>query len=192
MGRINGCSRCSSPLNMALARYLIVRALRKGKIRLQKLPEPMDVHGLSELLVRISQMVVDCPQVHELDIHPLLANGRTFTILDADLILKRYEGGAQERLAIRPYPVEYEEIVTLKTGDEVLLRPILPEDEPLHAEFIHNVTKEDLYKRFLRMLVNLITRHWRILLKLTMTEKWRLWPSGVVLQVLKSLVYLVR
>jgi acetyltransferase len=93
-------------------------------------------------------MVVDCPQVHELDIHPVLANGSNFTILDADLTLRQYQGDAQERLAIRPYPVEYEEIVTLKSEEQVLLRPILPEDEPLHADFIHNVSKEDLYKRF--------------------------------------------
>ncbi|TFH92488.1 bifunctional acetate--CoA ligase family protein/GNAT family N-acetyltransferase [Vibrio ouci] len=136
------------PLNMALARYLIVRAIKNGKIRPQKLPEPMDIHGLSELLVRISQMVVDCPQVHELDIHPVLANGSNFTIIDADLVLKRYEGDAQQRLAIRPYPVEYEELIELKDGEQVLLRPILPEDEPHHADFIHNVSKEDLYKRF--------------------------------------------
>ncbi len=136
------------PLNMALARYLIVRAIKSGKIRPQKLPEPMDIHGLSELLVRVSQMVVDCPQVHELDIHPVLANGSEFTILDADLVLKHYEGDAQQRLAIRPYPVEYEQIITLRDGEEVLLRPILPEDEPHHADFIHNVSKEDLYKRF--------------------------------------------
>ncbi|KHT47439.1 bifunctional acetate--CoA ligase family protein/GNAT family N-acetyltransferase [Vibrio sinaloensis] len=136
------------PLNMTLARYLIVRAIKNGKIRPQKLPEPMNIQGLSELLVRISQMVVDCPQVHELDIHPVLANGSTFTILDADLVLKQYDGDAQQRLAIRPYPVEYEEIVPLKTGEEVLLRPILPEDEPDHATFISRVSKEDLYKRF--------------------------------------------
>ncbi|MDN3685822.1 hypothetical protein QW180_28780 [Vibrio sinaloensis] len=29
-----------------------------------------------------------------------------------------------------------------------MLRPILPEDEPKHADFINNVSKEDLYKRF--------------------------------------------
>ncbi|WP_070966378.1 bifunctional acetate--CoA ligase family protein/GNAT family N-acetyltransferase [Vibrio sonorensis] len=136
------------PLNMTLARYLVVRAIKSGKIRPQKLPEPMDIKGLSEFLVRISQMVVDCPQVHELDIHPVLANGQSFTILDADLTLKRFEGEAQSRLAIRPYPVEYEESVTLRDGEQVVLRPILPEDEPIHAEFIQNVSKEDLYKRF--------------------------------------------
>ncbi|MEZ8084934.1 GNAT family N-acetyltransferase [Vibrio sp. 1S139] len=136
------------PLNMTLARYLIIRAIKSGKIRLQKLPNPIDIEGLSELLVRISQMVVDCPEIHDLDIHPVLANGDKFTILDADIILKAYEGDPQERLAIRPYPVELEENIQLKDGTEVLLRPILPEDEPLHADFINRVSKEDLYKRF--------------------------------------------
>ncbi|MDN3702134.1 bifunctional acetate--CoA ligase family protein/GNAT family N-acetyltransferase [Vibrio artabrorum] len=136
------------PLNMTLARYLIIRAIKSGKIRLQKLPNPIDIAGLSELLVRISQMVVDCPEIHDLDIHPVLANGDKFTILDADIILKAYEGDPQERLAIRPYPVELEEQIQLKDGTQVLLRPILPEDEPLHADFISHVSKEDLYKRF--------------------------------------------
>ncbi|MBD1566748.1 bifunctional acetate--CoA ligase family protein/GNAT family N-acetyltransferase [Vibrio sp. S12_S33] len=136
------------PLNMTLARYLIVRAIRGGKIRLQKLPEPMNVNGLSEFLVRISQMIIDCPQIHELDIHPVLANGSQFTILDADLVLKPFQGDGHSRLAIRPYPSELEERVTLRDNSVVMLRPILPEDEPQHAEFIHNVSKEDLYKRF--------------------------------------------
>ncbi|WP_367989780.1 GNAT family N-acetyltransferase [Vibrio sp. NTOU-M3] len=136
------------PLNMALARYLVVRAIKSGKIRPQKLPEPMDISGLSEFLVRVSQMVVDCPEVHELDIHPVLSSGKEFIILDADLTLTTYQGDAQERLAIRPYPVEHEQQVILRDNTSVLLRPILPEDEPLHAEFIHNVSKEDLYKRF--------------------------------------------
>ncbi|WP_394250348.1 bifunctional acetate--CoA ligase family protein/GNAT family N-acetyltransferase [Vibrio profundi] len=136
------------PLNMTLARYLIIRAIKSEKIRLQKLPSPIDIEGLSEFLVRISQMVVDCPQIEELDIHPLLVNGDKFTILDADIVLKRYQGDAQERLAIRPYPVELEETHEIKDGSTILLRPILPEDEPLHSDFIQNVSKEDLYKRF--------------------------------------------
>jgi acetyltransferase len=133
---------------MTLARYLIVRAIRSGKIRLQKLPVPIDINGLSEFLVRISQMVVECPQVHELDIHPVLVNGKQFTILDADLTLKKFKGDAQSRLAIRPYPTELVEECRDKDGELITVRPILPEDEPHHAEFIKKVSKEDLYKRF--------------------------------------------
>ena len=136
------------PLNMTLARYLVTRAIKEGKIRPQRLPIPMDITKLSELLVRISQMIVDCPQVYELDIHPLLAAGDKFTVIDADMILKQSQGEAQKRLAIRPYPVEYEERVQLKDGSSIIMRPILPEDEPNHAQFVSKVSKEDLYNRF--------------------------------------------
>ncbi|MGL5121503.1 MAG: GNAT family N-acetyltransferase, partial [Plesiomonas shigelloides] len=58
------------------------------------------------------------------------------------------QGDPQRRLAIRPYPKELEEIVHLKQGEPCMLRPILPEDEPLHRAFIANVTREDLYRRY--------------------------------------------
>ncbi|QMV16599.1 bifunctional acetate--CoA ligase family protein/GNAT family N-acetyltransferase [Vibrio spartinae] len=136
------------PLNMTLARYLIVQAIKNNKIRLQKLPVPIDIAGLSQFLVRLSQLIETCPEVHELDIHPLLVNGHQFTILDADLHLKPYHGDAQQRLAIRPYPSEMEAQVVMKNQESILIRPILPEDEPDHADFINKVSKEDLYKRF--------------------------------------------
>ncbi len=135
------------PLNMALARYLIIRAVKGHKIRPQQAAY-LEIDELCEFLVRLSQMVIDNPQIHELDIHPLLAGEHTLTVLDADLKLRPYFGDAHKRLAIRPYPVELEEFVTLKTEEQILIRPILPEDEPVHATFLNNVSKEDLYKRF--------------------------------------------
>ncbi|MCL9783227.1 bifunctional acetate--CoA ligase family protein/GNAT family N-acetyltransferase [Vibrio sp. S4M6] len=136
------------PLNSTLARYLIIRAIKTGKIRYKKLIEPIDIKGLSQFLVRLSQMVIACPQVFELDIHPLLVKEDKFTILDARLTLRSYQGEAQKRLAIRPYPVELEQKVQLKDNTLILLRPVLPEDEPLHSAFVKGVSKEDLYKRF--------------------------------------------
>jgi acetyltransferase len=68
--------------------------------------------------------------------------------LDAQILVEeaRYEGAA--RLAIRPYPQELEECVRLKDGRQVLLRPIRPEDEPKHWEFLSKVDAEDLRFRF--------------------------------------------
>ncbi|PMH41428.1 protein acetyltransferase [Vibrio sp. 10N.286.49.B3] len=136
------------PLNMTLARYLITNAIKNNKIRLQKSPSLMNVKGLSELLVKISHMVISCPEIDEFDIHPLLINGDTFTVLDASLTLKAYSKDPQSRLAIRPYPAELEQVIQLRNDITCLLRPILPEDEPLHADFINNISKDDLYKRF--------------------------------------------
>ncbi|NOH30601.1 bifunctional acetate--CoA ligase family protein/GNAT family N-acetyltransferase [Vibrio mediterranei] len=136
------------PVNMALARYLIINAINKGTLRFQQSPNPVNLGNLAQFLVKISQIIVACPEIHELDIHPLLLNGNDITILDASVVIKGYEGEPQARLAIRPYPSEMEELITLKDGSKISLRPIRPEDEPFHADFINNVTKEDLYKRF--------------------------------------------
>lgn len=136
------------PLNMTLARYLIIQAIKKGKIRGRSALHPLDIVGLSQVLVRVSNLVVDCPQIVRLDIHPLLASDNEFTLLDVTLQLAEFHGDAEARLAIRPYPHELEEAVKLKNGQQCLFRPILPEDEPLLQQFIAQVTKEDLYYRY--------------------------------------------
>jgi len=58
------------------------------------------------------------------------------------------EGDGAARLSIRPYPQELEETFTLQSGRRVLLRPIRPEDEPEHYEFIAKLSPEDVRFRF--------------------------------------------
>lgn len=136
------------PLNMALARYLVINAIKTGKIRQRSQPEQLDISALCKLLVKISQLVIDCPEIVEFDIHPLLAAGEEMTVIDASMTIQPFDGDKQMRLAIRPYPKEHEEEATLKNGTSILLRPILPEDEPKHKAFISQVSVDDLYKRF--------------------------------------------
>ena len=136
------------PLNMNLARYLVIQAIKSGKIRGRSSLRPLDIPGISQLLVQVSNLIVDCPEIHRLDIHPLLASGNEFTLLDVTLQLAPFEGDPDARLAVRPYPHQLEEVVILKNGESCLFRPILPEDEPQLQRFIAQVTKEDLYYRY--------------------------------------------
>ncbi|MCL2896031.1 bifunctional acetate--CoA ligase family protein/GNAT family N-acetyltransferase [Brenneria tiliae] len=136
------------PLNMTLARYLVLQAVKGGKIRGRSALRPLDIPALSRLLVQVSNLVLDCPEISRLDIHPLLASADEFTLLDVTLQLAPFSGDPQSRLAIRPYPQELEETVVLKDRSTCLFRPILPEDEPLLSKFIAKVTKEDLYYRY--------------------------------------------
>ncbi len=136
------------PLNMNLARYLVIQAIKMDKIRSRSALRPLDIAGLSTLLVQVSNLIIDCPEITRLDIHPLLATGDEFTLLDVTLELAPFEGDADARLAVRPYPHQLEETVQLKNGEHCLFRPILPEDEPLLQQFIAQVTKEDLYYRY--------------------------------------------
>ncbi|WP_134706590.1 bifunctional acetate--CoA ligase family protein/GNAT family N-acetyltransferase [Rahnella sp. CJA17(1/100)] len=136
------------PLNMTLARYQVVQALKSGKIRGRHALHPLDIPALSQLLVNVSNLIIDCPEIERLDIHPLLISGSELSLLDVSMQLCAQGAEAPSRLAIRPYPRELEERVILKDGSPALFRPILPEDEPLLKAFILKVTKEDLYYRY--------------------------------------------
>lgn len=136
------------PLNMNLARYLVIQAIKGKKIRGRSALRTLDIPGLSQFLVQVSNLIVDCPEIQRLDIHPLLASGNEFTALDVTLEIAPFSGDAESRLAVRPYPQQLEEWITLKDKDRCLFRPILPEDEPALQRFISQVTKEDLYYRY--------------------------------------------
>ncbi|MCD9465717.1 hypothetical protein CJF27_00835 [Photobacterium iliopiscarium] len=136
------------PLNMALARYMVINALKRNKIKQRGSLEKISLPALCQFLVTISQMIIDCPNINALDIHPLLISGDELTIIDASMDITTFNGDIQQRLAIRPYPKEYEQQCQLKDGKSILLRPILPEDEPTHKAFISQVSEDDLYKRF--------------------------------------------
>ncbi|MGG2079521.1 bifunctional acetate--CoA ligase family protein/GNAT family N-acetyltransferase [Lelliottia nimipressuralis] len=136
------------PLNMNLARYLVIQAIKSKKIRGRSALQPLDIIGLSQFLVQVSNLIVDCAEIQRLDIHPLLASGNEFIALDVTLDIAPFTGDRESRLAIRPYPLQLEEWVEMKNGEQVLFRPILPEDEPQLRAFIAQVTKEDLYYRY--------------------------------------------
>ncbi|MEM8118920.1 acetate--CoA ligase family protein, partial [Morganella morganii] len=75
------------PLNMALARYLVIHAIKNNKLAAGSALNPLDIAGLSRVLVQVSNLIIDCPQVVTLDLHPLLASGTEFTVLDATMTL---------------------------------------------------------------------------------------------------------
>lgn len=134
------------PLNMALARYLVIQALAEGKIRERELHFPLNIPSLCMLLTQISQIIIDNPQLRALDINPLLATGSDIRALDVSVHFSVDDKITP--LAIRPYPKELEEFITLRDGRKILLRPIRPEDESALQAFDNSQSKEDRYKRY--------------------------------------------
>ncbi|MBQ4845692.1 bifunctional acetate--CoA ligase family protein/GNAT family N-acetyltransferase [Pseudoalteromonas sp. MMG005] len=137
------------PLNMNLAKYLIAAAHDKGVLKERTLPDKVDKYRLCALLTRVSQLVVDQPDIHSIELNPILASSGQFLVLDADITLRPYQPKlGKKRLAIRPYPKELVTQITLTNNTHAILRPIKPEDERTHQEFDQSLTKEDRYKRF--------------------------------------------
>jgi acetyltransferase len=54
--------------------------------------------------------------------------------------------------AIRPYPIQYVAPWILKGGEEVQIRPIRPEDEPLMVKFHQKLSERTVYMRYFQPL----------------------------------------
>jgi acetyltransferase len=137
------------PLNDLLADQLIQRTRICRVLRGFRGTRGVDLDAVRDVLVRVAQMVIDHPEIVELDINPLLADAAGVVALDARMRVQRARIAGTERLAIRPYPRELEETVTIH-GEALLIRPIRPEDEPAHRAFFARIDPEDLYFRFFR------------------------------------------
>lgn len=136
------------PLNLNLARELISRTRVHRLLLGYRDHQPADLQAIEMTLMRVSQLLVDIPEINELDINPLLADERGVVALDSRVVLAPPAEAGAARLAIRPYPQELEEPFTLRNDRQVLLRPILPEDEPEHHTFVARLTPEDIRFRF--------------------------------------------
>ena len=138
------------PLNTVLADELMARTHIYRELQGYRNTAATDLESIRLTLLKISQMIIDHPEIQELDINPLFADSKGVLALDARIKVARTDKPGTERLAIRPYPQELEEWTQTNTGRKVLLRAIKPEDEPAHYELFRRLSSEDVYFRFFR------------------------------------------
>lgn len=139
-----------APLNLPLARELLLRT------RAHRLLEPhngrpavnMDV--LAGIIVKLSQLIVDFPEIAAVDINPMLAVGDTALVVDAQMRIDGRRSADSRNLSILPYPKHLEELVCLRHGDEVLLRAVSPDDDDAVREMMARSASNDLRLRFMR------------------------------------------
>jgi acetyltransferase len=134
------------PLNRPLALGLIQRTRIAALLKGYRDRPPVDLDKVADTLVALSELVVDFPEVAELDINPLLADDRGVIALDARVVVRAAE--ARDRMAIRPYPRELEHQAMLPGGEMYVVRPIRPEDEPALVAMLDKSSLDDLRARF--------------------------------------------
>lgn len=147
---INDRSVSLPPLNIALAEDLASRTRIFKLLQGYRNRPAADLPSLYRVMVRISQLIVDIPEVAELDINPLLLDETGAIALDARIRVAPAPLRGSDRLAIRPYPRELEEIIEMAgLGDgTLLLRPILPSDIRSYQRFLESLDTEDIQNRF--------------------------------------------
>ena len=145
------------PLNQILARRVLERT-RTYKLLAQgfRTRPPVNLRLLDETLVRVSNLIVDFPEIKELDINPLVVSNNSAIALDARIILDQEviprEVEEHAHLIISPYPTKYIQTWRCRDGRDVILRPIRPEDEPLEGELIAGLSAESSRFRFFHII----------------------------------------
>ncbi|MEO8248726.1 MAG: bifunctional acetate--CoA ligase family protein/GNAT family N-acetyltransferase [Burkholderiales bacterium] len=131
------------PLNRVIARELIARTRVSKLLAGYRDRPPARTDAICDVLVAVSRMLADLPEIAELDINPLWADSEGVIALDARIKVSAEKPAGADRFAIAPYPVEWVEVVNWQ-GEEIMLRPIRPEDETQHREFLEQLSPEDI------------------------------------------------
>jgi len=140
------------PLNERLARRMLEKLRLWPLLAGYRGRPPVDLDRLVAVLIRLSYLAADYPEIAELDINPLLVSPGEVIALDARVVLDRAPDGALDEayphLVLRPYPERLVRRAVLRDGTPVTLRPIKPEDEPLWHAMLASCSRESLYSRF--------------------------------------------
>jgi acetyltransferase len=140
------------PLNEQLAHQMLKSLKIYPLLKGYRGDTPKNINKLIEVLIRMSYLAADYPEIAELDINPLVVTPTDVIALDARIVvdeeIMKKPVKEYSHLILRPYPESLIKTATLKDGTEIILRPIKPEDEPLWLELLASCSKESIYHRF--------------------------------------------
>ncbi len=140
------------PLNEQLARQMLKSLKIYPLLEGYRGSKPKNIDKLIEVLIRLSYLAADYPEIEELEINPLIVTPKQVLALDARIVIDTEVLGKDapeySHLILRPYPERLIKKSQLNDGTPVLLRPIKPEDESLWLEMLASCSKESIYHRF--------------------------------------------
>ena len=139
------------PLNPYLARDLIRRT--RASMALQPLRgAPAAAQGaIEDMLLRVSEIVCELPDVGAIDINPVIVTAKGAVAVDARIgVMPLPQAQLLYRhMAIHPYPSALEFPLKLPDGQRATIRPIRPEDAELERDFVHRLSEQSRFLRFM-------------------------------------------
>ena len=155
------------PLNQFLARRLIERSRVAETLAEWRGASPVDMDALERVLLRVSEMVCELPQLRQMDINPIIVDESGAVAVDARIIVDSASlsvsmgagmgSGASpyNHLAILPYPARYEQVWPMRGGGEYTVRPIHPNDAQMLQALVQSLSPESRYFRFVSSMTQL-------------------------------------
>jgi acetyltransferase len=136
------------PIDREQARAMISRTRVARLLEGYRDERAADLEAIAEVLVALSDLVSDFPDIVELDLNPVLADADGVIVVDARAVVTEQPVTAS-RMAIRPVPRQWAADLKTRSGIIIHARPTVPADEAALAEFFGHVTPDDLRFRFL-------------------------------------------
>jgi acetyltransferase len=139
------------PLNRFLVKDMIQRTHISKMLGAFRNMLPANIEALEDVLLRVSEMVCELPLLKEMDINPLILDENGALAADARVLVE-YRQPSPDRyahMAIYPYPTHLVSHWQLADGTDITIRPIRPEDAVLVKKFVHDLSDESKYFRFM-------------------------------------------
>jgi acetyltransferase len=149
------------PLNQFLARRLIERSRVAETLGEWRGSSAVDMEALEQVLLRVSEMVCELPQLREMDINPIIVDENGAVAVDARIVIDQAPSSGNGRshpyghLAILPYPARLEQTWPLRGGGEYTMRPIRPDDASMLQDLVLHLSPESRYFRFVSSITEL-------------------------------------
>ncbi|MFZ2309240.1 MAG: bifunctional acetate--CoA ligase family protein/GNAT family N-acetyltransferase [Rhodoferax sp.] len=149
------------PLNQFLARRLIERSRVAETLGEWRGNTAVNMDALEQVLLRVSEMVCELPQLREMDINPFIVDEHGAVAVDARIVIdhasQAASGGTNHygHLAILPYPARFEQVWPLPGGGEYSVRPIRPDDAQMLQDLMQHLSPESRYFRFVSSITEL-------------------------------------
>jgi acetyltransferase len=146
------------PLNQFLALRMIERARSAAVLGEWRGMPKIQIEALEYLLLRVSEMICELPQLQELDINPVIIDEDGAAVVDARAVVRKVASAPDApyaHMAILPYPNLLTQEFTTRSGVHCLLRAIRPEDADALQRFVRELSEESRYFRFLSTMAEL-------------------------------------
>jgi len=144
------------PLNRFLIDQLLDDATLSSYLGAFRHKAAIDPEPLRQVLMRLSEMACELPEIVALDINPLILSAGRAVAIDVQIVLEKARPGVRYgHLAIHPYPWQWVREETLRDGRSMTLRPIRPEDAAALQDMVRSLSAESRYLRFMHALNDL-------------------------------------